>query len=115
MTEPIDIRPHDLDIVRSILREALPPEAKVWVFGSRATWATKASSDLDLVIDAGRKLTPTELGTLSGGFDDSDLPYKVDVVDWATTSETFRKIIERDRVALSWGDQRYCGCVPTRD
>jgi predicted nucleotidyltransferase len=100
VTRPIDIRPHDLDIVRSILDTGLPPDTKIWVFGSRATGGTKASSDLDLAIDAGRKLTSEEQSVLREGFEDSDLPYTVDVVDWATVSETFRKIIERDRVAL---------------
>jgi predicted nucleotidyltransferase len=100
VTRPIDIRPHDLDIVRSILDAGLPPDAKIWVFGSRATGTSKASSDLDLVIDAGRKLTPDEQSALRAGFEDSDLPYTVDVVDWATVSEAFRKIIERDRVAM---------------
>ena len=33
-------------------------------------------------------------------FSESDLPYKVDVVDWATTSAAFREIIERDRVVV---------------
>jgi type I restriction enzyme S subunit len=28
------------------------------------------------------------------------LPWKVDIVDWAVTSESFRKIIERDKVVI---------------
>jgi len=100
MTAPIDIRPHDLDTVRSILRAVLSPEVRVWVFGSRATWTTKDSSDLDLAIDAGRPLTRDEESALRNAFEDSDLPYKVDVVDMQTVSETFRKIVERDRVKL---------------
>jgi type I restriction enzyme S subunit len=98
----IDLRPQDLDIVRSILRARLPAHAKVWVFGSRATGAAKASSDLDLAIDAGRTLSSMELVALNTAFDESDLPYTVDVVDWATTSEAFRRIIERDRLEMRW-------------
>jgi type I restriction enzyme S subunit len=37
---------------------------------------------------------------LADAFAESDLPWKVDVVDWATTSESFRKIIERDKVVV---------------
>jgi len=33
-------------------------------------------------------------------FVESDLPIKVDVVDWATTNEAFRRIIERDRIVV---------------
>ena len=100
MTSPIDIRPCDLIIVQEILRTLLPPDAKVWVFGSRATWTTKRSSDLDLAIDAGRPLTPGEEGDLADAFDESDLPYKVDIADIQTLSESFKKIVERDRVVF---------------
>ena len=47
-TRPVDIRPDHLEIVQGILREHLPAGVKVWVFGSRANWTTKDSSDLDL-------------------------------------------------------------------
>ncbi len=98
MTALIDIRPCDLAITQEILRKYLPAEAKVWVFGSRATWTTKRGSDLDLAIDAGRPLTRAESNNLADAFDESDLPYKVDVVDMQTVSESFRPYIEKSRV-----------------
>ena len=100
-SQPIDIRPYDLAIVRSILRTELPPDTKVWVFGSRAKRAAKRSSDLDLAIDAGRKLSPGELSALNSAFEESDLPYKVDLVDWATTGEAFREVVQRDFLKIS--------------
>jgi type I restriction enzyme S subunit len=99
---PIDIRSNDLKIVQQILADALPKNAKVWVFGSRATWKTKRSSDLDLAIDAGRALTRNESSALADAFDESDLPYKVDVVDMHNVSDTFKAIIERQMVTLEW-------------
>lgn len=102
MTSPIDIRSNDLKIVQQILADTLPTNAKVWVFGSRATWKTKRSSDLDLVIDAGRALTRNENSALADAFDESDLPYKVDVVDMHNVSDTFKAIIERQMVTLEW-------------
>ena len=33
-------------------------------------------------------------------FAESDLPWKVDIVDWWSISERFRQIIERDQVLL---------------
>jgi len=33
-------------------------------------------------------------------FQESALPFKVDVVDWASTAEGFRRIIEAERVVL---------------
>jgi predicted nucleotidyltransferase len=96
----IDMRPQDLKIVQNILRAHLPATARAFVFGSRATGKTKRSSDLDLAIDLGRILTREENADLADAFDESDLPYRVDVVDLNGASESFRAIIERDRTPL---------------
>ena len=99
-TQTIDIRPHDLAIVKQILLDVLPTNVKIWVFGSRVTGATKKSSDLDLAIDAGRMLTRQESSALSDAFDESSLPYKVDVVDMHNVSSIFKAIIEGSAIKL---------------
>ena len=98
MTATLDLNATDRAIVAAILRDTLPAEAKVWVFGSRAKGRARRGSDLDLAIDAGRPLTRAEENTLADQFHESDLSYTVDVVDLQTVAETFRAIIERDRV-----------------
>ncbi len=100
MSAPVDIRPQDLAIVQSILAEALPASARIYVFGSRATWATRDSSDLDLAIDAGRALTSTESAAMASAFEESDLPFTVDCVDLHTVSARFKAIIEQTKVPL---------------
>ena len=95
----LDIRPDHLGIVQTILKKFVPTH-EVWAFGSRAKWTAKEYSDLDLCIISKTPLRFSTLGLLEEAFDDSDLPYKVDVVDWATTSESFRKIIEQDKVVV---------------
>lgn len=37
---------------------------------------------------------------LAEDFSESDLPWKVDIVDWATTSAAFRKVIEHHKVVV---------------
>lgn len=37
---------------------------------------------------------------LAEAFSDSPLPFKVDLVDWATTSERFRAIIAKEKVVV---------------
>ena len=100
MTSPVDIRPDHLGIVQDILREHLPADFKVWVFGSRANWATKDSSDLDLALEGKSKLDHKVLGTLKDAFEDSTLPYTVDVVDLNRIGDSFRQIVESQRVPL---------------
>lgn len=98
-TPLIDIRPDHWAIVRGILKKHVPQYA-AWAFGSRATWKAKEFSDLDLAIITDQPLSLDISASLSEDFSNSDLPYKVDVVDWATTSDSFRKIIERDKVVV---------------
>ena len=95
----LDIRVDHLKIVQDILKKHVPTH-EVWAFGSRAKWLAKEYSDLDLCILGETPLSFRTLGLLEEAFEDSDLPYTVDVVDWATTSESFRKIIKRDRVVV---------------
>jgi hypothetical protein len=43
------------------------------------------------------------MAALVEDFAESDLPWKVDIVDWALTGAPFRSIIERDRVLVQRG------------
>jgi type I restriction enzyme S subunit len=42
----------------------------------------------------------TTMADLAEDFTESDLPFKVDLVDWATTGARFRKVIESERVVV---------------
>lgn len=96
---PIDIRPDHWAIVRDILQEHVP-QFDVWAFGSRAKWTAKEYSDLDLAVITDQPLNLKVSAALADDFSDSDLPWKVDIVDWAATDESFRKIIERGKVVV---------------
>lgn len=72
----------------------------VWAFGSRAEGRSKAYSDLDLVVVSTEPLPLALLAEVAEAFSESDLPWKVDLVDWATTSEAFRQRILAHKVEL---------------
>ena len=105
MTGPahIDLPEDHRWLVLNVLRAHLPPRTKAWVFGSRATGRARRYSDLDLAIDAGRRLTLDETARLSEAFSESDLPYRVDLVDWHDINDHWRQAILADRVALTEG------------
>lgn len=94
-----DLQPDHLKIVLEILNRVVPDRV-VWAFGSRATGAARDTSDLDLAVIGETPLDFQTLGTLRDAFSESNIPYKVDVVDWANISETFREIIRKDRVVI---------------
>ena len=88
-TATIAISLEELAIVLSILRARIPDRA-VWVFGSRANGNARRRSDLDLAVDGDEPLPLRLRSELAEDFDQSDLPYRVDVVDLASITPEFR-------------------------
>ena len=97
---PVDLRPDHWAIVREVLQRHIP-DRKVLAFGSRATWTAKDYSDLDLAILGDETLPLSTTSALAESFEESDLPFKVDLVDWARIDDDFREIIRRDGVPMS--------------
>ncbi len=99
-TPDIDVTPSQWATIAAILSQGVP-DAEVWAFGSRAKGTARARSDLDLVIRADKPLTLLQLANLGEAFSESDLPFKVDVVDWAATQENFQRIITAHHVVVT--------------
>ncbi len=89
----IDIRPDHLEEVKRIL-EGHVPECEVRAFGSRARWMAKGYSDLDLAVVGKNKIPRKRMNRLEEAFEESDLPFRVEVLDWHAISESFRNVIE---------------------
>jgi uncharacterized protein len=85
-----------LEMVKALLRRHLP-QAEVWAYGSRVTGGGHEASDLDLVVRNSEALsleTPG-LAAVKEAFVESDLPIRVDIMDWARLPESFHREIER--------------------
>ncbi|MEW5875165.1 MAG: nucleotidyltransferase domain-containing protein [Candidatus Zixiibacteriota bacterium] len=95
----IDISPPQWEIVRAILQRHIP-DREVWAFGSRVTGTARQYSDLDLVIFGDEPVGLAVMSALREDFSESELPFKVDLVEWATTGAAFRKVIEKDKVVI---------------
>jgi type I restriction enzyme S subunit len=96
---PIDILPKDLEIVRAIVGRFVPGK-EVRAFGSRAIGNARRHSDLDLVIMTERPLDVVVLAKMTAAFSESALPFKVDVLDWASLEEGFRCLIGEGSVVI---------------
>lgn len=88
----IDLNPKHLETIRHILAQyALGCEVRA--FGSRVKWTAKDYSDLDLAVIGRRRFNPREMHRLTEAFEESNLPIRVDVVDWYAISEGFKRVI----------------------
>ncbi len=95
----IDLRPDHWNIVRGALRRHVP-NREVLAFGSRATWTAKEYSDLDLAILGDEALSLHTAAALDDTLGESDLPFKVDIVDCSRVDDLFREIIQRHGVSV---------------
>lgn len=89
----IDVAPHQLEIIQKLLAHHVP-ECEVRAFGSRVKWTAKDYSDLDIAIAGTGKLPEGKLADLREAFTESELPFRVDVIDWFLINKSFQKIIE---------------------
>jgi len=89
----IDVTEHELNIILAIIEEYIP-DCEVRAFGSRVNGQAKAYSDLDLAIVGKSKLDRNMIFDMKERFQESELTFRVDLLDWHTVSPEFQKVIE---------------------
>lgn len=98
----LQVKPEERQIIDGILNRLLRGH-EVWAFGSRIKGKAKPFSDLDLVIVSDQPISIGLLAEVKEAFDESALPWKVDIIDWATTTEAFRDIIKSNKLVIKAG------------
>ena len=95
----VDIRPHDREILYSLLSQYLP-DTTVWAYGSRATGNALPWSDLDLVVftKANQK---HQLSLLKEAFEESNLSFRIDLLEWDWLPDDFKANIEASHAVLA--------------
>ena len=88
----IDLNSKHLETIQRILAKHVP-KCEVRAFGSRVKWTAKDYSDLDLAVVGSEPLSRRQLRQLKEAFEESDVPIRVDVVDWQSLSDWFKKMI----------------------
>ncbi len=89
-----ELDPAERQIINAILKTHVP-SAEVRLFGSRHRGSARPWSDLDLIIIEQKALDIGILAHLASDFEDSELPYRVDLLDWHCISNEFRQQIEK--------------------
>lgn len=74
---------------------------KVFIFGSRAIGKSAKFSDIDIGIESKRKIPSHTLSEIKEEFEQSDIPYIVEVVDFSSVSTRFNKVAKQKIVSLN--------------
>ena len=80
------------------LVSALVPNAKIYLFGSRARKTHGPRSDIDIALDAGHELERVMVGEVRDILNASNIPYKIDVVDFYGVSDDMRQFIDKEKI-----------------
>lgn len=88
-----------IEAVRAIVLDRLEGlEASVWLFGSCARGAVWHSSDIDVAIEPKGRLPRDFFGALREALEESNVPYRVDVVDLSEAASSLREAVEREGI-----------------
>ncbi|MDR3328663.1 MAG: nucleotidyltransferase domain-containing protein [Prevotellaceae bacterium] len=98
MKPNIDISYTDYELLLSLLQR-YAADATVWAFGSRVKRTSRPQSDLDLAVSIAHNRYAV-LADLREAFDEANLPFRVDVMDWDSLPENMKDNICQERVAI---------------
>jgi uncharacterized protein len=87
----IQIEPQHLKIVKDVLKKY---PYSFYAFGSRVKGTAKRFSDLDICYK--EDIPPFVISQLQEDFEKSDLPFKVEFVDWMQCTKEFQANIQND-------------------
>ncbi len=96
--ENIDLTIAQRKEIAALLKRHLP-DTEVWAYGSRVKFTSTPSSDLDMVAFAS-SAQKVAVYDLKEAFEESYLPFRVDLFIWDEVPEQFHKNIEAERVVL---------------
>lgn len=100
----IDIEPEHLKMVQSVFARNLPFK-QVWAYGSRVKFTARKTSDLDCAVFGA---TDSEIFKAQEAFDESDIPFEVQLLNWETIPDDFKENIKKEYFVLrrksDWGE-----------
>ena len=94
----IDITVKEKQVILGLLSKYIPG-VEVWVYGSRVKFTSVPSSDLDMVIFT-KQDQRNQVSDLKEAFEESDLPFRVDLFVWDDVPERFHKNIKENHIVL---------------
>ncbi len=85
-----------------VTQQLMSHKVDAYLFGSRANGTATRYSDIDIALLAKAPIPFTLASNLKEAFEESTIPYYVDVVDLSTVGENFRKKVLQE--GMLWHD-----------
>lgn len=94
----IDIEIAHQHVLINLLKTYLP-DTTVWAYGSRTNGTSHSGSDLDIVAFIQKKQR-SQVSLLKEAFEESNLPFRVDLFIWDEIPKSFQKNILQKHIIL---------------
>ena len=95
----LDLEEKYKEFIKTSIKNILP-NVKIYIYGSRVKGTAQKYSDVDIAIKCQEKIPFDKFLTLKAFFEDSTLPYQVDLIDLDSISEKFSNLIKDDLVEI---------------
>ena len=83
-------------ILLTVIKQYIP-DTEIWVFGSRVHGKNlKPFSDIDIVLISSQPIPLSLFTKFCDALEESDIPYKVDVLQWAECFLSLQNIIKQN-------------------
>ena len=89
------------NIIGTLSRYLDRKKHRVFLFGSRATGSAFTWSDIDIGIEGETTIPGHIMQAMKGEIEESNIPYRVDLVDFSTVSKRFRDVARKNMVQLN--------------
>jgi len=86
------------EIKRLVLSRLGPDDAQVYLFGSWARDDIRQASDIDLAVEPKRGFDEKRLADLADALEESNIPYRVEVVNIRLADNRFRSRVTSEGV-----------------
>lgn len=93
----IHVEKRHYEIIKNILKNY---PYQFYAFGSRVKGTNTKFSDLDLCYKD--NITLNMLSHIKEDFEESNLPFEIDLIDWSNCTESFKQMIEKEIVPLEF-------------
>lgn len=95
----IDLDSQYIKLIKEIISNELKTY-KLYIFGSRAKNTARKYSDIDIAIDS-PLLTDKIKSKIGFEFENSTIPYEVDIIDLNNITDSFKNLIKNDLIELN--------------
>jgi len=96
----LNVPDNQLHELKQILQAHLPNTAKIYAFGSRTNNTARTNSDLDLLIKNPNQIPWNILAETEEALSESELPFRVDLLDSHRLTDEFLNEITSSAVLL---------------